>query len=281
MFETSARSDFAQPAIQPRTASAPSRRHLLTGIAGLTTVTGLNALTPLAHAASSSLQTKIHAIDARTTGMLSVAVFDRRSGNTYVYNPTARNECASIVKVLILASVCDRAQGQGRQLKAWEKSQAFVMIRDSDNTAATNLWQLVGGAPAVQDMATRLGMQQTITNTAWGLTTTSALDQVRLMNEICYQGRLLGMSHRRYIVDLMGSVTPSQRWGVGSVGTAQVKNGWLPYEGQWRINSIGHVGGSSRNHTMAILQTTPTMESGTAIADEVALTVFNHLAQPL
>lgn len=260
-----------------------SRRQLVTGAAGTTAALGLGAfgLGSGANATTAGLYEKIAAIDSATSGTLSVAVKDRRSGRFWTYNAGFRNECASIVKVLILATVCYRAQSAGRGLTSWESGQAGLMIRYSDNTAASNLWRSVGGAPAVQAMANRIGMYQTRTSTAWGLTTTSAFDQMQLMSEICWNGRVLRSTYRGYIVQLMSQVVGYQRWGVGSIGTAQVKNGWLPYNGQWRINSIGHVGGGGRNHTLAILQRTPTMEIGTATANKVAAALYYHLGYAL
>lgn len=260
-----------------------TRRGVVLGAGGAGTALALPSLVGAAEASATTvgLRDKIYAIDAATTGTLSVAVYDRRSGRFWQYGAGVRNECASIVKVLILATVCDRAQRLGRALTAWEKSQASIMIRYSDNNAATNLWKSVGGAPAVQAMATKLRMYQTVTNKAWGLTTTSAYDQMVLMDEIFWFGRVLNSTNRGYISTLMGQVTSGQRWGVGTCGTSQVKNGWLPYNGQWRINSVGHVGGYGRNHTLAILQRTPTMAIGTSVANRVAKTMWDHLATPL
>ena len=260
-----------------------TRRGVVLGAGGAGTALALPSLVGAAEASATTvgLRDKIYAIDAATTGTLSVAVYDRRSGRFWQYSAGVRNECASIVKVLVLATVCDRAQRLGRDLTAWEKSQASIMIRYSDNNAATNLWKSVGGAPAVQAMATKLRMYQTVTNKAWGLTTTSAYDQMVLMDEIFWFGRVLNSTNRGYISTLMGQVTSGQRWGVGTYGTSQVKNGWLPYNGQWRINSVGHVGGYGRNHTLAILQRTPTMAIGTSVANRVAKTMWDHLATPL
>ena len=262
---------------------ATSRRTLLAAGAGAigTVAAGGFKLANDADATTVGLYNKLYNIDLSTTGGLAVAVTDARSGRSWQYNSPFRNECASIVKVLILATVCWRAQQQRRGLTTWEKSTASNMIRYSDNNSATALWRTVGGAPAVQAMANRLGMYQTTTSTAWGLTRTSAWDQMLLMNEISWRGRLLTSAMRSYILGLMGSVTSSQRWGVGSYGIAQVKNGWLPYNGQWRVNSIGHVTGGGRNYTLAIIQRTPTMYIGTSVANRVALTMYNHLATPL
>lgn len=53
-----------------------------------------------------------------------------------------------------------------------------------------------------------------------------------LLNEIWWNGRVLTASYRTVISNLMGQVASAQRWGVGSVGSSQVKNGWLSYGGQ-------------------------------------------------
>lgn len=262
--------------------SGLTRRQALLGAGVASTSLALPAVGAAdASATTTGLHQKIYSIDASTSGGLSVAVFDRRSGRTWQYNGGFRNECASIVKVLILATACYRAQSQGRDLSSWEKSQAGVMIRYSDNASAINLWNSVGGAPAVQAMANRLGMYQTATKSAWGLTTTTAYDQILLMNEICWNGRVLRGVYRGFILSLMGQVASGHRWGAGSVGAVQVKNGWLSYNGAWRVNSIGHVGGYGRNHTLAILQRTPTMSIGTSVANRVAKTMWDHLYTPL
>lgn len=260
-----------------------TRRTALTGAAAVGTLATTTALTTAdASATTVGLYDKMHAIDASTTGMLAVAVHDHRNGHLWQYNAPARNECASIVKVLILATVCYRAQAARRALSTWEKQQATQMIRVSDNTAATNLFASVGRAPGLQAMANRLGMTQTRVNSAWGLTTTSAYDQLILLNEIGWRGTFLTAANRSYILGLMGSVTASQRWGVGSVGTSVVKDGWLSYNGLWRINSIGRVTGPGRDYSLAILQRgTPTMGIGTSVANRVAQTIYTQLATPL
>lgn len=274
---------MTSPSQRPLQTGGLSRRSALRGAGGVGAALALPAVFGATDASATTvgLRDKIYAIDASTSGTLAVSVSDARSGALWQYNSGVRNECASIVKVLILATVCYRAQSAGRALSAWEKSQASIMIRYSDNNAATNLWRSVGSAPAVQAMANRLRMYQTVTKSAWGLTTTSAYDQVVLMNEITRFGRVLSATNRSYIISLMGQVTSGQRWGVGSYGTSLVKNGWLSYNGQWRINSIGRVTGGGRNYTLAVLQRTPTMNAGTSIANRVALTMYNHLATAL
>lgn len=222
-------------------------------------------------------------IDSETKGVLSAAVYDHRTGHNWTFDPTERHETASIVKVLVLSTVCYRAQKSGRDLTAGEKTLADAMIRFSDNNATSKLWASVGGTVPVQQFADRVGMKHTKAGPGgtWGITLTTAPDQILLMNEIVWQGKLLQEKYRRYILSLMGNVTPEHRWGVGRYGKAQVKNGWLPYNGRWVINSIGHVGGAGRDYTLTILQTVPTMDLGTRTADRVAKTVYDRMADKL
>lgn len=259
--------------------SAPiTRRSAL----ALTTISSAFALSPRAQANPANLYTQIAALDQRNAGLLSVSLFDNRSKNWMSYNGGLRTECASIVKALILGTVCFQAQTARRSLTTWEKRTATCMIQVSDNDSATALWNSVGGAGSVAAFAARVGMTQTLVTHSWGLTRTSSYDQVLLLNEYCWGGRVLAASYRSFIMGLMGSVTPSQRWGVGSYGLNHIKNGWLPYAGSWRINSIGHVGGAgTRNYTLAILQQTPTEGGGINIANQVALTCYNALATAL
>lgn len=235
-----------------------------------------------ASATTAGLYARLNAIDARTPGGLQVSVHDHRSGRRFTYNAPMRGQCASVVKVLILATACYRAQLLGRTLTATEKAYALPMIQVSDNASATWLWDNVGGAPAVQAMANRLGMYQTVVSTTWGATTTSAADQVLLLDEIAYLGRYLSAASRGYVLGLMGSVTPSQRWGFGMYGISENKNGWLPSPDGWFINSIGRVTGGGRDYTAAVMQTRLTsMAVGTSNATQVAAALYAQLSTPL
>lgn len=89
------------------TSHGVSRRTALTGALALGATGAVSMLgANRASATTVGLYDKMHAIDASTTGGLSVAVHDRRSMRVWQYNAPFRNECASIVKVLILATVC-------------------------------------------------------------------------------------------------------------------------------------------------------------------------------
>ena len=231
----------------------------------------------------------VRALDAALgarAGDVSVAAYDRRTDLTYTYHPALTNICASIVKVLILTSVAHTRRAAGGSLTASDRDLAEDMITESDNDAATTLYLRGGGAPAAQSVANALGMRSTRANVRWGLTTTTAVDQVSLMRALAYGHPFLVAADRTYILDLMGRVDPAQSFGIGTLPpgtkgvTLQVKNGWLSYgSDQWHDNTIGHVYGARRDYAAAILSTrNATDAAGRALLTRAAEVLYTHLA---
>lgn len=114
-----------------------------------------------------------------------VAVFDRKTAAfTTQVNATTRFRSASLVKVLIAMDyLWDRAPDYA--IPAADRIQLELMLRGSDDKAATYFWQLVGGEPAIVRMITRLSLENTKPPSAvglkgWGSTTLSANDIVRI-----------------------------------------------------------------------------------------------------
>lgn len=160
---------------------------------------------------------------------VAVAVAGRSCGDQRAY------PSASIVKVSILAALLL----EGRPLTARERELARAMIVRSDNDAATALWETIGGAAGLDAAHTRLGLTQTRAETAWGLTRTTAADQLALMRAV-FDGPYA------YLRDLMGQVVEGQDWGVSAAGGAwALKNGWMPMRdtGLWVVHSVGRAGG--------------------------------------
>src|SRR5205809_732409 len=79
-------------------------------------------------------------------GRVSVAVADHGSGLVATYHANLRFETASIVKVDVLATLLLVAQDAHRELTQTERSLARQMIGESDNDAADDLWEAVGGS---------------------------------------------------------------------------------------------------------------------------------------
>ena len=45
--------------------------------------------------------------------------------------------------------------------------------------------------------------------------------------------------------------------GAPAGATVELKNGWLPYNGAYRVNSIGHISDATHDYVVAVLTTTP------------------------
>src|SRR5215469_12151651 len=77
-------------------------------------------------------------------GVIAIRVEDRWSWVECRYNEGHRFHSASVVKVTILAALLRRHQETHTSMTSWEYGQAQQMIEDSNNTAASNLWNDVG-----------------------------------------------------------------------------------------------------------------------------------------
>ncbi|MGJ5829353.1 serine hydrolase [Streptomyces ossamyceticus] len=215
------------------------------------------------------LTTALAEIPVEDGAAFSVAVLDVESGAGAVHGD-GRFETASIVKVDILAALLLQAQDADRGLTAREKAYAATMIRDSDNTAATELWKSIGEAEGLDAANERFGLTRTVGGDGlyWGLTRTTAADQLVLLRQVFGdddESELSGAS-RTYVRGLMGRIAAGQDWGVSAAAAADgstdstrvgfaLKNGWLPRTatGLWVINSVGRVTVDGRDRLVAVV----------------------------
>jgi hypothetical protein len=222
---------------------------------------------------------------ARTAPEFSVAVYDRKTGQTYAFRGSETYETASVVKVQLLACLLLTAQDDDRDLSANELYLAKRMIRASDNDATTDLFERLGRQSAVDSCNRRLGLKATTVNAAWGLTRTTVTDQVKLLNQLVDSKGPLTAKSRELAFDLMSTVEPDQDWGVPAVATAgetsTVKNGWLPRSaegGGWIINTVGRVTSDDTDVSIAVLsQNNASMSGGIKLVEKVAKTTRRYL----
>jgi hypothetical protein len=171
---------------------------------------------------------------------VSVAVYDASTDTTWASDDETY-ETASIIKLSILEAVVLRAQREERDLTTTEKSLATQMIATSDNDAATALWNSIGGAAAITDFYAELGATHTTVASSWGLTTTSASDQLLVLRAYAYENSLLTDNSRALVANYLQKVVNSQHWGVSSgpdsASAVELKNGWLQRAGGWDIHS--------------------------------------------
>ncbi|MER5863700.1 serine hydrolase [Kitasatospora sp. NPDC002040] len=192
-------------------------------------------------------------------GGVSVAVLDTASGVSASYG-TGSFVTASIAKADILAALLWQRQQAGRELTSSEQATAALMIEQSDNDAADTLYTAVGGAAGLDAANQAFGLTATTAGADghWGLTETTATDQLRLLQVVFGTDSALDAGRRTYLQGLMGQVAADQDWGVSAAdqdGAYTLKNGWLPRSatGLWVVNSIGRVTHDGRDLLVAVL----------------------------
>ncbi|MFE6285274.1 serine hydrolase [Streptomyces sp. NPDC057877] len=192
---------------------------------------------------------------------VSVAVLDLETGERAGYGEGAF-DTASIVKVDILAALLLQAQDAGRRLTDAEKAYATAMIVSSDNASASALWRTIGKAKGLDAANERFGLTGTEGGDGmlWGLTQTTAADQLTLLGQVFGDDgdSELSAESRSYVRGLMGRIAAGQDWGVSAVADGSswaLKNGWLPRTatGLWDINSIGRVTADGHDCLLAVL----------------------------
>jgi hypothetical protein len=220
---------------------------------------------------------------AHREGAISVAMFDGNTRHLMLVHSKLRGRTASIVKVDILETLLHRTGGH---LTEDQRETAHEMIEHSDNDAATDLWNQDGGAPGVEAYNDDLALKQTTPNADWGLTTTSAADQVTLLRELLRHSTLLTNSARHFQRYLMRHVEADQQWGISAgvpkSATFGIKNGWLPVpkdHDRWAVNSIGWVRGQSKRYEIAVItQHNDTEGYGIQTIEHIARMAWRHAA---
>ena len=186
---------------------------------------------------------------------VTAAVEDLNTGEVYTYNPGLSLVLGSTVKVQILGTLLSEAQAQGRWLTPTEISEATAMIEISDNSAGQALFDEVGGANAVQAWDATIGLTNSFVYTNWGLSTSSATDQLTLLNIYANPNRFLTNPYRLFGLNLLKNVELSQIFGINvgppESGVQAVKTGRIPDVGAH--NAIGWIKADGRNYLIAAL----------------------------
>lgn len=218
-------------------------------------------------------------------GHLSVAVTDLDGTDSSTYDSDVDDvlyDTASIVKVDILSTLLLQHQDEGTQFTSSERSLATEMIENSDNTAATDLWNDIGGASGLDEANDTLGLNDTTggTDGDWGLTQTTAKDQLALLRAVFGDDDSpLSSASRTYVQGLMSSVESDQRWGVSAADSDDsgyaLKNGWLQRSATelWDINSIGKVTYEGHELLISVLSSgQPSEATGINLVEQAAST---------
>jgi beta-lactamase class A len=206
-------------------------------------------------ATASSTPTTATATSITVPSNVAVAVLDLTDGDT-VTAGSGSFDTASIVKVDIVAALLWQ---NGGELTSAQKELATAMITESDNDAATTLFNEVGGYTGLTAANKAFGLTETSVGTggSWGITQTTTTDQMRLLKLVFTENTTLSDSSRAYIAGLMNKVIDTQRFGVtaaaDNAADSSLKVGFLQRSstGLWDINSIGEI--THNGHTYLVV----------------------------
>jgi hypothetical protein len=161
---------------------------------------------------------------------------------------------ASVVKAMLLVAYLREPEVRRRRLRPADRALLGPMIRWSDNPAASQVCNVVG-TDGLARLARRAHMKRFRATRPWGLSTIDVADQTRFFLRI---ERHVPRRHRRYALRLLGSIVPSQRWGIGLVrpqGWAlYFKGGWGSGSG-WADHQVALLRRGTRRLSLAILIT--------------------------
>src|SRR5665647_3976540 len=124
------------------------------------------------------------------------------------------------------------------------RAEAVPAIRDGADSGGA-IDDAHGEAHGVATANVRLGLRQTklAEGPCWGLTSTTASDQLRLLSDLITSSSPLTAASRSYELRLMRHVESAQAWGASAAATPgtspAVNTGLLPDPQLLVVNSIG------------------------------------------
>jgi hypothetical protein len=191
---------------------------------------------PLLHAAP---------VSVNATGFWSWALMDRNSGElTTSPNAGTTNVTASMIKAWLAADYLRRAAERNTTPSTSTMKQLSIMIRDSDNNAASYFWKANGSSATISRLVSICGLTDSKAYIDWAHTLISARDATR-MGACIGDGRAAGPKWTEWLLNEMRNVRGAGRFGIISVLPADVasktamKNGWIAKsDGKWHINCM-------------------------------------------
>jgi beta-lactamase class A len=176
---------------------------------------------------------------AQRPGRISFAV--RTDGRLFGHRTTRGVPSASVLKAMLLVAYLRRGEVRSRPLRRADRALLSPMVRRSDDVTATRIRILVGDA-GLRRVARAGHMQLFRPAPVWGMSRIDARDQTRFFLRL---DTLVPRRHRAYAMQLLRTVVPSQRWGVGRA----VPRGWRVYfKGGWGSGS------GAVDHQVALLR---------------------------
>ncbi|WP_432831777.1 hypothetical protein [Dactylosporangium sp. CA-092794] len=215
-------------------------------------------------------------------GTFGIIVRDRTTGAVWkAGDTTATTWTASTIKLAIATDLLERNQSKQITLDATDRSNLDKALINSDNDAATALWNKYDGPGMLERFRSRYGMSRLAVidgyDTFWRNLRCSAEDLQSLMSYVLDK---LDATDRGYLVSTLRKVASNQHWGVWAAGSSLKpgnKDGWAekPVDGKnvWMTHTVGFAGDGERYVVAAMYEQRPggTLDKGAhAVSDAVA-----------
>lgn len=225
----------------------------------------------------------------RPADSVSVAALDTTTGVRVGWGADAGMTTASVIKLLLLEGYLLQDQDTGRAPGDGHADGLAAMVENSDNDAADQVYAALGGRAEVTALLHRLGLAATVLDAQdrWGLSTTSAADQLIVLTDLVSKESPLSSASRAYALALMSNVESDQRWGVGAAADPGTdfanKNGWLDVDddgGRWVASSVGVLQVGGHQVLLAVLTQHDTdLADGVEVVELLSRTVAATLRQ--
>lgn len=190
-------------------------------------------------------------------GRLAVGVVDLKTGAIASYDADQPIRGGDVVMTDILAAMLLEHQRAGTSISGREAQLAADMIENGSVPAATQLWNLVGGAPGLAAANSTLKLRGTIPAPAdWTWTSTTVADQLQLLADLVEPASPLHSAARDYALGLMTDSTAGQRWGAlagASAHTAAAVSDGKLVGPAWVVGSIGVIEHNGNEMLVAVL----------------------------
>ncbi|MFG2038265.1 serine hydrolase [Dactylosporangium sp. NPDC048998] len=218
----------------------------------------------------------------KLSGTFGIVVRDRTTGAVWKAGDTkATTWTASTIKLAIATDVLERNQAKQITLDATDRSNLDKALINSDNDAATALWNRYDGPGMLERFRSKYGMGSLAVidgyETFWRNLRCSAEDLQSLMSYVLEK---LDAQSRSYLVTTLRKVASNQHWGVWAAGSGLKpgnKDGWAekPVGGKnvWVTHTVGFAGDGERYVVAVMYEQRPggTLEKGAhAVSDAVA-----------
>ncbi|HEY4898007.1 MAG TPA: hypothetical protein VII01_18200 [Solirubrobacteraceae bacterium] len=241
---------------------------------------------------SADAESSFSQLQQQSGGHLELAAMQLRGGRLQTLGGDEPAHAWSTSKVPVLVSLM---LARGGHLTAQEHSLARSAITESSNEAILALFSDLeglkgglGGASAyMTEVLHNAGATETEVATSppppgavttFGQTEWKPSEAVKFFRGLASE-KVLGREETQYVLGLMQEIVPSERWGLGSLGSVAFKGGWGPESGGYLVRQSGIINpGSPDAVVVAIVDSAPSFSAGTETLSTVSAWLGRHLA---